>query len=197
MAGQTPDYGIRFPEMLDPANINVVQHIAEDSESQLGALLDEIVADSAGKANWAAVTWAPTVTGMTLGNGSITGSAMSIGQLVWADFEILPHPTDPPTTAWIANSFPVVALPPSLPVTQTISPGGHNLASARRAIASPNVVNMAIEIAPSNNTLALVAIEGPMRFYNYPAAILGGTAVWGSTDYVRCGFMYLTSAIVS
>jgi len=167
MAGQTPNYDIRYPEMLDPADIVAVQYIAEDSEEELGILLDEVTAESAGKITWSQATWVPTVAGMTLGNGSITGSAFRLGPLVWVDFQILPHPTNPPTTAWLANQFPTIILPASLPASVSVNPGGHNLVAAKVAT-YPFVVNMAVEIAPTTNALALLAIEGAMRLYNYP-----------------------------
>jgi len=193
MAGQTPNYDIRYPEMLDPADIVAVQHIAEDSEEELGILLDEVAADSAGKITWSQATWAPTVTNMALGNGSITGSAFRLGQLVWVDFEILPHPTNPPTTAWLANQFPNIIMPPSLPISLTVNPGGHNLVTAKIPT-YPYVVNMAVEISPTTNALALVAIEGAMRLYNHPSVSLGGTSVWANDSYVKGSVLYITSA---
>jgi hypothetical protein len=169
-----------------------VQFLAEDSEEELGLLLDEIVSESATKISWSQVAWTPTVTGMTLGNGSITGSAFRLGQLVWADFQILPHQVNPPTTAWIANAFPVITLPPSVPVKANLA--GHDLAAAKISGVTTFVVNMAVELAPSNNTAALLAIEGAMRTFNYPSVSLGGTAVWSNSNYVRCGLMYITNA---
>jgi hypothetical protein len=197
MAGQTPNYDIRFPEMLDPANINAVQFLAEDAEAELGIILDAAVGESATRAGWSQISWVPTSTNITIGNGTLTGSAYHLGQLVWADFQILAHPSSPPTTAWVNNVFPNIIMPAAFPISLSVNPSGHALATAKRASVSPSIINMATELSPSSNAVALLAIEGALRIFNVPSASLGGVVPWSNGDYVSGGLLYITSANVS
>lgn len=98
--GTTPNYSWPYPELTD----------RPDGAAQIKALANSVDTTLKAQISPSDTSFTPVVTGMTLGNGAISGNYYKVGSLCYLNFSITAAAAAP-TTAFVASQQVTVTTP--------------------------------------------------------------------------------------